>query len=145
MATTDRTEAAKKEIVEQLNKEVYREGNLELIDELYAEDYVEHNPALPDEIRGREDVREKIGMFVSAFSNATGSTEDIVVEDDTVADRHRFKAIHDGEFMGIPPTGNEVDVEGMAFHRFEDGKIAETWVQADMLGMMEQLGVRPEA
>lgn len=141
MATTDRTEVDKKEIVERLNKEVYREGNLDLIDEIYAQDYVEHNPALPHEIRGREDVREKIGLFQAAFSDATGATEDIIAEGDKVADRHRFSAVHDGEFMGIEPTGNRIDIEGMAIHRFEDGKIAETWVQADMVGMMEQLGV----
>lgn len=131
-----------KELVRRLNKEVYREGNLELIDELYAEDYVEHNPVLPHDIRGREGVREKIEMFQSAFSDARGTTEDIVAEGDKVADRHRFIATHDGEFMGIEPTGTEIDIEGMAIHRIENGKIAETWVQADMMGLMEQLGVR---
>lgn len=91
MATTDRIEADKKEIIERLNKEVYSAGNLDLIDEFYAEDYVEHNPALPDEIRGREDVRGKIGTFQSAFSEATGATEDIVAEGNEVADRHRSR------------------------------------------------------
>lgn len=134
--------ADKKALVRRLNKEVYRQGNLALIDEIYAENYVEHNPALPYDIRGLEDVREKIRMFQSAFSDATGATEDIIAEDDMVADRHRFKAVHDGEFMGIEPTGTEVEVEGMAFHRIEDGRIAETWVQADMMGMLEQLGAK---
>lgn len=142
MATTNGTETDKKELVERLNREVYREGNLDLIDEIYAEDYVEHNPALPHEIRGREAVREKIAMFQTAFSEATGTTEDIVAEGDRVADRHRFRAIHDGEFMEIEATGNEIDIEGMAIHRFEDGKIVETWVQADMMGLMNQLGVQ---
>lgn len=130
-----------KELIRRLNKEVFREGNLEAIDELYAEDYVEHNPAMPQEIRGPDEVREKVMMFDSAFSDASGSTEDIIVEGDKVADRHRFSATHSGEFMGIEPTGNEVDIEGIAIHRIKEGKIVEGWIQGDIMGMMEQLGV----
>lgn len=131
------------ELIRKVNEEIMWDGNVALIDEVFAEDYIEHNPALPTEIRGRDDMREKVEMFQKAFSNADGTTEAIIADGNMVADRHRFKATHDGEFMDMPPTGNEIDVEGIAFYRLEDGKVAEMWTQADVMGMMEQLGMFP--
>lgn len=132
-----------KELVRQLNEEIMWNGNLDRIDDIFAEDYVEHNPALPTEVRGRDGMREKVEMFQAAFSNSDGTTEAIIAEGNMVADRHRFRATHDGAFMDMSPTGNEIDVEGMAIYRIEDGKVAEMWTQADVMGMMEQLGVFP--
>lgn len=138
-----KTETTPKERVRQVNEEIMWAGNLDLIDEVYAEDYIEHNPALPTDVRGRDGVREKVKTFRAAFFDTEGTTEAIIAEGNMVADRHRFKATHDGEFMDMPPTGNEIDVEGMAIYRLEEGKVAEMWTQADVMGMMEQLGVFP--
>ena len=60
-----------------------------------------------------------------------------------VAARLTFTARHVGEFGGIEATGNQVSVELMAFARVEDGRIAEWWEVADVLGLLEQLGVSP--
>ncbi len=48
---------------------------------------------------------------------------------------------HQGELMGIAPTGNRAAVTGITISRIADGKIAEDWVNWDTLGMMQQLGV----
>lgn len=138
------TEAENKELVRRLNDDVWEAGNLELIDELYTEDYHEHNAALPEDIHGRDGNREKVAMFHSAFSEIAITTEDLVAEGDKVVVRDRFTGVHDGQFLDAEPTGNEVEVEGMVIYRIEDGKAAEAWVQADMLGMMQQLGMVPE-
>jgi len=52
-------------------------------------------------------------------------------------------ATHQGELMGIAPTGNRVTFTGIAIARIEDGKVAEIWENYDALGMMQQLGVIP--
>jgi predicted ester cyclase len=46
--------------------------------------------------------------------------------------------------MGIPPTGKQVDFQGISIHRIEGGKVAEGWVTFDALGMLQQLGAVPE-
>jgi len=51
---------------------------------------------------------------------------------------------HDGEFMGIEPTGKEFEIQTMAFFRIEDGRVAEWWIQPDTLGFIQQLGINPE-
>ena len=69
--------------------------------------------------------------------------DQVVVEGDTLACRYRLQATHQGEFMGVPATGNAVVVPGMTMLRFADGKCIERWNQADMLGWLQQLGAVP--
>ena len=120
-------------------EEVATERRTELIDDLYAEDAVEHGPTGDEE--GREAIREGLEAFFDAFPDLTATVEDVVAEGDTVAMRVTLRGTHDGEFMGIEPTGASVEVPNAVFTRVEDGRIAERWVQPDMLGLMRQLGV----
>ncbi len=62
-------------------------------------------------------------------------------DEDRVVVRWRFQGTHKGHFMGIPPTGKEVNVTGMTEFRLAEGKIVEGWSQADALGLLVQLGV----
>jgi predicted ester cyclase len=45
--------------------------------------------------------------------------------------------------MGMPPSGRSIAVTGISIERIANGKMAETWVNFDALGMMQQLGVIP--
>ncbi len=47
--------------------------------------------------------------------------------------RWRARAIHQGEYMGVPPTGKEVEFTGISVYRIEGGKIAESWNLSDEL------------
>jgi hypothetical protein len=67
--------------------------------------------------------------------------EDIAAEGDTVAARVAFHGTHRGEFQGIPPTGKEVAFSSMEFNRVVDGKVEEHWVEINLLGLVQQLGV----
>ena len=69
--------------------------------------------------------------------------EDVIAEGDKVAVRFTFRGTHQGELMGIPPTGKQVTISGMDINRIAGGKIAERWAVFDMLGMLQQLGVMP--
>ncbi len=64
-----------------------------------------------------------------------------ISEGDKMAVRDVFTGTHEGDFMGIPATGNSVTMKAIHIFRFEDGRIAEHWVARDDLGMMRQLGV----
>ena len=50
---------------------------------------------------------------------------------------------HEGELFGIPRTGKDIRVSGIAIWRIEDGKIVEHWHETNQLGLMQQLGVIP--
>lgn len=126
-------------IARRFPEEVATEGNVELVDELVTEDVIDHSPF--GEMRGREELREQAEYLHAAFSDLSATVEDAVAEGDTVALRVNVSGTHEGEFMGIEPTGREFEIQNMVFFRFDDGKIAERWVQPDMLGLLQQLGV----
>lgn len=134
------TEVDNKELVRGL-VEAMDAREFDRLDEYLAEDFVEHNPASED-IHGPEGYKEFLAMFDGGFPDARHITEDILAEGDKIVQRNRLIGSHEGEFMGIEPTGNEIDVPAIVIYRIEDGKIAEQWVQSDMMGMMEQLGVQ---
>lgn len=141
-AIHDRTEQNRR-LARRIPEELATEGNLDLIEELYAEDAVEHTPF--GHHRGRPAIRESMERFFAAFPDCSATVEDAIAEGDLVAMRVTLSGTHDGEFMGIEPTGREFEVGNMVFTRLDDGKIAERWVQPDALGLLAQLGVEPAA
>jgi predicted ester cyclase len=62
-----------------------------------------------------------------------------------VVARWRARAAHQGEYMGLPPSGKEVAFTGLSAYRIEGNKIAESWTVEDELGPMRQIGAVAEA
>jgi len=128
-------------LLEQHTEEVWNRGNLDAVGEFISEDYVEHDPSVRDQFRGPEGYRRNVEEFLSAFPDLTVTIEDSIVEGDKIAMRQRFRGTHEGEFMGIEPTGKRVESTSFVMCRIEGEKIAETWVETDVIGLLEQLGV----
>lgn len=116
-------------------------GNLDVIDEICTEDVVSHTPLA--ELQGREALKEYEAPIHDAFPDFDVTFEDILVEDDRVAMRLMIRGTHEGEMMGVAPTGNHVAFQNTIFHRMEDGLIAERWVQPDVLGLLQQIDAAP--
>jgi steroid delta-isomerase-like uncharacterized protein len=124
--------------------DVWEQGNIDLIDELLAPDYVNHSPATPEQPTGPEGLKGVVSMFRSAIPDLKMVVEDMIAEGDKVVLRYTLEGTHEGELFGIPPTGKQLSVKGIAVERVSDGKIREHWRVTDELGMMQQLGVIPE-
>ena len=133
-----------KEKVRRFLEEAFNEGNLDVADELFTSDYVLHDPSLPEEMRGPEGVKGYVQMYRSAFPDTNITVEDQIAEGERVVTRWTGRGTHQGELMGIPPSGNQVELSGITISRFEGGKIAEDWTNYDTLGMMQQIGAIPE-
>lgn len=131
-----------KSIARRVPEEVATEGNFDLVDEIFTEDAIEHGPF--GDANGREAVKEQIENFRTAFDGFSATVDDIVAEGDTVAMRVTLRGTHEREFRGIEPTGKSIEVQNMVFTRIEDGKIAERWLQPDMLALRQQLGALPD-
>jgi steroid delta-isomerase-like uncharacterized protein len=130
-----------KETVRRWIEEVWTTGNAALIDDLMAEDMLDHNP-VPGLPAGREARKQILGMFHAAFD--VKMNLDLLLEDgDYVIDRWTATLTHKGEFMGIPGTGKIAQLTGIDISRLADGKIAETWHQEDVAGLMQQLSQPP--
>lgn len=128
-----------KRIARRFPEEVATERKIDLIDEICTEDVIDHSPL--GENHGREALKEGLEGLLTAFPDFSATVEDICAEGNTVAMRVTLQGVHEGPFMGIEPTGREFEIQNMVFTHLRDGQIAERWVQPDMLGLMEQLGV----
>lgn len=135
------TKQKNKEIIRRFVNDVFNEKRLDRIDDYMAENYVEHTPAAPEAIKGRGSIREHYAGTHTAFPDFEVRIEDLIAEGNKVVQRSQQVGTHEGEFMNVPPTENRINVSGIVIYQIEDGKIVESWVQADMMGMMQQLGV----
>jgi predicted ester cyclase len=106
-------------------------GNLDAAEEIFAPDYAEA-------------ARQEAADFRRGFPDVVSAIEDLIAEGDKVVARWRASATHRGEYMGIPPTGREVEFTGISVYRIEGGKVAESWTAEDDLGLMRQIGAVPD-
>ena len=133
-----------KEKARRLLEEAFNEGNFGVVDEIVSPEYVLHDPALPEEIRGPEGVKGFVQMYRSAFPDTHITVEDQIAEGDDVVTRWTGRGTHQGELLGVPPSGKRVEVSGITLDRFSGAKFAESWTSYDALGMMQQIGAIPE-
>ncbi len=108
-----------------------------------ALNFNEITPELLDQFITEEAFKQQLLMVASAFPKAGHPPIDIIAEGDKVAVRATFQAVHNGDFMGIPATGKSVNMQMIAIYTIADGKIVDHWMNADELGLMEQLGIFP--
>lgn len=132
-----------KATVRSVIEEAFNKGNLSAIDELILEEYVNH--AAGTEVHGREGMKGFVTTYRSAFPDYHCTIEDQTAEGDTVVTRWTAYGTQRGELMGIPPTGKRVSLPGIVIDRLADGRLVETWLQADVLGMLQQLGAVPRS
>ena len=132
-----------KAAVQRFGEEAFNNGDLSSSEELIADDIVDHDPA-PGQAPGREGIEEFVTMMRSAFPDLQTTIDEIIAEGDYVAFRYTIEGTHQGEFMGVAPTGNRVSVTAMEMLRFADGKMVDRWGNTDQLGMLQQLGAIPQ-
>ena len=111
------------------------------IDEAVAFDATEL--LLNGEPFGREGDRQRCLMMATAFPDGRWVIDDVVAEGEKVVLRYTFRGIHQGDLMGIPPTGKSVSFTRMTIYRIVDGMLVEFWESFDRLGLYQQLGLIP--
>ena len=118
-------------------------GDIAGFGELVADDFVEHEgaPGLPPT---KEGTLEFFRILLAAFPDMRMDIEDLIASEDKSVARVKVTATHQGEFMGVPPTGARVEIQLIDIMRFDDaGLVCEHWGVTDMLSLMQQLGVVP--
>ncbi len=116
-------------------------GNMNAANALLSPDFTMHTP-LPAS-PGIKGINEVVAACRAAFEHLSVTVEDLVADGDKVAARFTARGVHKGEFMGLPPTGKPITMTGIEIFRIEDGKIAELWGEANLLGLMQQVGILP--
>ena len=133
-----------KSLVHRIFDQAFNQGDLTVVDELVAADGVTHTLSwgIPT---GRLGLKQWIATFRLAFPDLHCSVEDEIYQGDKVAAHWTMRGTHRGSFLGNPPTGKPITVQGIIFARLRDGQIVENWTLVDQLGMLQQLGIIPPA
>ena len=141
-----RMEKEKRNLSAEQNKAIFRryaeevgnQHNFEIVDEIF-ERYISHQPDGSTLVRGPQDVKRFQGEFHSAFSNFHINIEDQIAEGDKVVSHYTIRGTHQGEFRGMAPTGEEIELKGVTTFRFSpEGKVVETWDSYDQLSLMRR-------
>jgi len=132
-----------KALSRRLLEEAFNVGNIGVIDELVTTDFVNHDAALPEPMIGPDAAKATISGYRTAFPDLRLTVEEQIADDQGVATRWSAKGTHEGDLMGMAPTGKQATVTGITIDRIVDGRIAESWTNWDTLGMLQQLGVVP--
>jgi steroid delta-isomerase-like uncharacterized protein len=110
------------------------------IDEIFDPDMVLETGA-PIQARGPEAIRQVFATLHRAFPDLHIAVEDVIAEGDKVASRNVVTGTHQGEYMGLPPTGKTIAYREIFVLRFANGRITEVWGVVDVLAQMNQLGL----
>jgi len=133
--------------VEEQNKALFRymleeadKGNYAAWEEVCSPDYICHFAGFPKPMSLEEHIQAN-RTFLVAFPDFHHEINDMVADAEKVTARVTLTGTHEGEFMGIPPTGNKIEYTAFLTARFSDKRIVELWGVADMMTLMQQLGM----
>jgi steroid delta-isomerase-like uncharacterized protein len=125
-----------KRLMEAVNK-----GDFDTIKELTAPQFVRYSPSTTIDIRSLEEFIEQVKMIHRGLPDININIEESYAEGDRVTSRYIMRGTHQGEFDGIPATGNKLGTSGILIFRIENGKVAEIREEFDSVGFMQQLGM----
>jgi len=132
-----------RQLVRKLFKELLNKGNFAVADMIIGPEHIHHDPASPGVGKGPDGQKQVIGLYRNAFPDLQFKIDDIIEGDSSLTTRYTATGTHKGELWGIAPTNKTVKVEGVVINRISRGRIVETWVMWDALGLMQQLGAVP--
>lgn len=138
MTTTE----ANKKIVTELIDRLFTRGDLDVVYDYLSVDYVDHDP--PFGVSGdREGIRAAAAMCRSAFPDWRSEVHLVIAEGDYVAEHFTASGTHQGEMLGMGPTGRKASLQGVNIFRLRDGRVSDRWGRHDVLGFLQDLGVAP--
>jgi steroid delta-isomerase-like uncharacterized protein len=129
-------------IVRRFVEETINQGQIDSAAQFVWDDVVEQVP-FPGQGPGIEGLKDVLRGFRAGFPDIHFAIVEQIVEGEKVLSRFEWTGTHRGEFLGVPATGRTVKVWGMVMDRLVDGRIKETRIIMDALGLMMQLGAIP--
>lgn len=123
-------------------EEVWNKHRADAIDELLSPDTVAHGLGEGGaDLHGREGFKQFHAQLTGAFPDIHITVHEVICEGDLAAARFSGTGTHHGDHLGAPATGKAVTFTGMSFTRWRDGQITEGWNNADIAGILTQVGL----
>lgn len=139
MVTEEPEESTNRRLVRRWFEEGINGGDPTFVREFVTDDVVGHGFGGDRELHGPDELEAFFAEYFAAFPEVRYDVEELVADDGRVATRFEVTGTHEGPFVGIEATGNEIDVPGMTIHRIDEGRVAGIHVVFDTLRFYRQL------
>ncbi len=133
---------ALKAVVRRNTEQVQGQGDFALFEELFDDDFVDHTPQ-PGTTPDKAGVRVLYNRLREAFPDFRPEIHWQTVEGDIVTTFKTYHGTHQGDFLGIAPSGKTIQFETVDAMRVRDGKITDHWGVANLYSVLQQLGQLP--
>ena len=130
--------AANEALAHRWHMDLFQAGKLDAAEEILTPDIAFHVPGMDG--NGVEEVRALATGYRTAFADLRIEHVDTLVAGDKVAIRWVTDATHQGDFQGVAPTGAKLRMHGIDILHLRDGRIAEVWIEWDVLSALQQMG-----
>jgi predicted ester cyclase len=136
-----------KDLCRRFIQKIYNEGELSLLGDFMSPQAVNHElaDAFGDGTQGHaiEQMADLVYLYRHAFPDLRYEIEDQIAEGDRVVTCLRMQGTQKNALMTIAPSGRKIDIAGIRIDRMAGGRIVESWVHLDALGMLRQLNALP--
>ncbi len=109
--------------------------------QLYSDDIILHGYHGVEP--GLESVKQFYRSFWESFPDARVMAQEIVEQGETLVVRHVTTGTHEKAFMGVPASKQQIELPGISFLHFRDGRCFERWTCSDSLLLLKQIGGFP--
>jgi steroid delta-isomerase-like uncharacterized protein len=130
-----------KELFGRLYHSIWNERRLEYLEKIIAPTHALGDPTVLGEGVGPEAYRRQVERFVTGLPDLKLNVDDTISEKDKLVVAWTITGTHQGDFLGVPPTNRKVIFSGITINQIAEGKIIESTVIWDGLGLLEQFGV----
>ena len=122
-------------------EELFGRGNLAFVDQNFERTYRGHDTLLGE--FGTDQLKQEVQMYRTAFPDLSVKVDELISAADKVLIRWSARGTNTGSFLGRPPTGRKMQVQGISVITFGNGKIVEDYTQWEALRMLQDLGIAP--
>ena len=114
--------------------------NLDAFAELLDDQYVNHNRYTAP---GKGGSIAMFADFLASFEDFRVEINDIVDAGETLVGRYTYRGRHTGTFLGVPPSGAQIELHSIDIWRVRDGRLQEHWDELNTLEFFQQIGAVP--
>ncbi|HEX8871878.1 MAG TPA: ester cyclase [Candidatus Acidoferrum sp.] len=130
-----------KDVIERLYREVWNGRKLGLIDQLFSKSHALDDPSVSGAAVGPAVYRSQVQLFLDGFPDLRFTVNETISEKGKIVAVWTVTGTHQGEFLGLAPSNKKMSIDGITVHEVADGKILESHVVWDALGLFDQLGI----
>lgn len=134
------SQSERRDTVRDLYRTLYEEKSFDAVSEFYAADAVRHG-GLQGAIEGRAGLKAYLQESLGGLSEIEVTELRWLAGDELLAYDFEMTATHSDVMLGVPATGNHIELTNTVWFRFEDGLVADEWPRTDLLGLLTGIGI----